>query len=513
MKQAQFEPTFEGWRAQARCFLQDALPPDAVNWNCATPSLFTVATPSLFSEVAASFSSQTTLPRDSETAPLFSGADLAPLAQAQPPSSKPRSVPREFIELAELVACARDESRWDLLYRILYRLQFENPHLLKITVDPEINRALLLAQAVRRDIHKMHAFVRFKKSHLADEDMYVAWHKPLHLIVELATPFFARRFGDRRWSIFTPDASAHWNLQNLEFGPGLPEAEFRTQDDWDEVWKTYYKSIFNPARIKIKAMKLEMSPKYWSTLPEASLIPELIRDSPRRLQEMAEQEGRAVLIPDGLSLTELRARAKSCTTCEHHCRATQTVFGSGPDRASIMIVGEQPGDHEDRQGKPFVGPAGEVLERALRGAGLTRASLYLTNAVKHFKFIEREGGKVRLHQKPSGREMHACKPWLEAEIAQVRPKIIVALGTTAATAVLGRLPKISAERGKLITGLKIAPVVILSWHPSAILRSSLPAEAELRLQQLTDDLRIAAMANQRIPAPTEQAPKEKVRST
>jgi probable DNA metabolism protein len=446
-----FEPSFEGWREVARGYLSQNVAPQDISWT--EPSLF-------------------------ET----------PHLQVANIDSKTFLVPADFILLAKSVACARDPERWNLLYRILYRLKNHNQNLLKITVDRDVLRANLLMKSVRRDIHKMHAFVRFKHTHAGGEDLYVAWHRPEHLIVKPATPFFVRRFGDKRWSIFTPEASAHWDLQELKFGPGLAQSEFHARDDWDEIWKTYYKSIFNPARIKIKAMKLEMAPKYWSSLPEAETIKDLVREAPQRLESMRSSQNQAAPVEMGLALAELNARARECTSCPLFRTATQTVVGAGPEKAEIMIVGEQPGDSEDLTGVPFSGPSGEVLDRALSIAGISRAEIYITNAVKHFKFTRQ--GKIRIHQKPSGAEMHACKPWLDAEIARIKPKIIVALGTTAATVVLGRLPKIKDERGRMYHNPKTGGQTMVSWHPAAILRAGNDAEALIRANELAADLKL-----------------------
>lgn len=455
MIQAQFDKTFEGWRKKAREFILEGIPPAQINWSQDELSLFTIET--AFEKV---------------------------------PLKTELKVPPDFIHMMENVSYARDENRWNLMYRILFRLVHENPNLLKIPVDPDIREAELLEKSVRKDIHKMHAFVRFKKSEIDGEEVYIAWHRPEHFTVRPGTPFFARRFGDKRWSIFTPDESAHWDLKELTFGPGMEQKDFHTTDNWDELWKSYYKSIFNPARIKIKMMKSEMSPKYWSSMPETSLIAELVREAPKTLQKMAENINTIAVVDNKLSLTELKEKSSSCTACPLYKNATQTVFGVGPENAKIMIVGEQPGDQEDLTGKPFIGPAGELLAQALVQAGINKDSLYITNAVKHFKWIPR--GNMRFHQKPSGPEMHACKPWLEAEIRKVKPDVIIALGATAATAIIGKLPKIKDERGKFITNLASASNVIISWHPSAILRSLNDAEQTERYKQLVADLKLAA---------------------
>ena len=350
MLQPQFEKNFESWRKIARDLMLEGTPSGEINWN-------------------------------QEAQSLFSFADIENKTAA--PSEKPEkkrlslSVPPEFIELAKSVSYARYEDRWSLLYRILFRLRYENPNLLKIAVDPDVQKAESLQKSVRHDIHKMHAFVRFKKDVVDGEEVYIAWHRPEHLIVRPGTPFFARRFGDRHWSIFTPDESAHWNLKELSFGPGMQQSEFTATDDWDEVWKTYYKSIFNPARIKIKMMKSEMAPKYWSSMPETSLIQNLVREAPLRLQNMIENQNRAAIVDRQLNLTELKSAAQNCTACPLFSKATQTVFGVGPEDAEIMIVGEQPGDQEDLAGLPFAGPAGAILDEALANAGIDRNKVYL----------------------------------------------------------------------------------------------------------------------------------------
>ncbi len=352
MEQPKFQKTFESWRKAARDLIIRKVPPEEIQWD---------ERPSLFS--------------------LNLGFDQSNQA---PTSSRTRgehpTVSAEYIELAKSVSLARDEDRWALLYRLLYRQRFENVHLLKIAVDPDVLRAQLLKKAVRRDIHKMHAFVRFKKSQIDGEDFYLAWHKPEHLIVRAATPFFARRFGDRPWSIFTPDESAHWNLEMLTFGPAMEQHEFHARDEWDEVWKTYYKSIFNPARIKVKAMKAEMAPKYWSSMPEAALIPQLIREAPARLQSMAKNHREAAAVDPTASLESLRESSRTCRACPLFENGTQTVFGNGRREAKIMIVGEQPGDQEDIAGLPFVGPAGKVLMKALADAGVSKDDIYLTGS-------------------------------------------------------------------------------------------------------------------------------------
>jgi uracil-DNA glycosylase family protein len=179
------------------------------------------------------------------------------------------------------------------------------------------------------------------------------------------------------------------------------------------------------------------------------------------------------VLPDARSLGALRKAAARCTGCPLYRNATQTVFGAGPARAHVMLVGEQPGDEEDRTGKPFVGPAGRELDRGLARARIDRSALYLTNAVKHFKWEPR--GKKRIHQKPTAREVAACRLWLEAEIEALKPTAIVCLGATAAQALLGRGVRVTRVRGERIDS-PLAPVVMATVHPSAILRARTAAD-------------------------------------
>jgi DNA polymerase len=186
---------------------------------------------------------------------------------------------------------------------------------------------------------------------------------------------------------------------------------------------------------------------------------------------------------------ELASQAACCRNCDLWRNATQTVFGSGPVPAEMMLVGEQPGDQEDLAGEPFVGPAGHVLDEALRDAGLERDRLYLTNAVKHFKWTPR--GKRRIHQKPNREEVHACAPWLEAEVSLVSPRVVVLLGATAAQSVMGASFRVTAERGKLLES-SLASAVIATVHPSSILRASTPEDRRTAMTAFVSDLRVAA---------------------
>ena len=196
-------------------------------------------------------------------------------------------------------------------------------------------------------------------------------------------------------------------------------------------------------------------------------------------------------VPGTSSLTTLKKAARNCTACHLYKHATQTVFGEGPKSAAFMLLGEQPGDQEDLAGKPFVGPAGKLLDRALEEAGIRRDEVYVTNTVKHFKWEPR--GKRRIHQKPNSREIAACRPWLEAELNVVRPKLLICLGATAAQSLLGAAFRVTRERGKVLRS-DVAPRVLATVHPSSLLRQPDEVSREREYGLFVADLRAALKA-------------------
>jgi len=203
--------------------------------------------------------------------------------------------------------------------------------------------------------------------------------------------------------------------------------------------------------------------------------------------ERSENTSAADFLPRNRSLDSLRQAAKSCKGCDLYLNATQTVFGDGPSHASVMLVGEQPGDSEDQKGEPFVGPAGRMLDRALEDARISRDEVYVTNAVKHFKWIWR--GKRRLHQKPSVRQVVACRPWLQVEIEAVQPHILVCMGATAAQSVVGKPVAIMKERGKFIDSI-FGKLTFVTIHPSAILRQRDNDEREHEYRRFASELKL-----------------------
>jgi DNA polymerase len=200
------------------------------------------------------------------------------------------------------------------------------------------------------------------------------------------------------------------------------------------------------------------------------------------------QKTAAVFIPERFTIDQLRVRAARCTACDLYKRGTQTVFGEGPTSARVIFVGEQPGDQEDLQGQPFVGPAGKLLDRALEQAGIEREDVYVTNIVKHFKWEPR--GKKRIHKKPNAIEITACRPWFDAEVRALHPDVVVCLGATAAQALLGRNFKVTQARGKVLTDTQIAPMVMATVHPSSILRAPDDESRHTAMADFVADLKV-----------------------
>ena len=436
------EVDWSGWRAAARALALQGVPPEDVIWSVR------------------------------RTEDLFAGPDdVLPAAEGS------FTLPRALVQLAETAIQAHDPQRFALLYRLIWRAHRGEKHLLEMTTDPEVQRVQRLAQAVRRDTHKMRAFVRFREVSEPEGTRYVSWFEPDHYIVEANAAFFTRRFATMVWSILTPYRSVHWTGSELRFEAGASKADVPDDDRLEAYWRAYYSSIFNPARLKIGAMRSEMPQKYWKNLPEAAAIPELIRTAAGRVDQMvdspvfsspkAPRPAPAATPADHTPLQALAAEAAECRRCPLWEPATQTVFGEGPADARVMFVGEQPGDQEDLAGRPFVGPAGQLFDRAMAEAAFDRQSVYVTNAVKHFKFVPR--GKRRIHEKPGTTELAACRFWLDLERTEVKPALTVMMGATAARAVLGRTVTIGRERSRPIP-LDGNTVGFITVHPSYLLR-------------------------------------------
>ena len=431
---------FDGWREAARGLAEAAVPASAIVWDVVGEE------PDLF------------------------GGDGGP-----PPAGPSFAVPRSFVDVARSAICHSDAERFALLYAMLLKLR-ANKRAMEDRADPLLDRIERLAKEVRRDVHKMHAFVRFREVEEGDGTRFVAWFEPDHHIVRHTAGFFVRRFTTMRWSILTPELCIHWDGEVLTESPGATRRDAPDGDPVEETWKTYYASIFNPARVKIKAMTKEMPKKYWKNMPETALVAGLIAGAQGREAAMIE---RSATMPKASNIeaswTALRDEAAVCTRCDLYRCATQTVFGEGPLDARILFVGEQPGDQEDMAGRPFVGPAGQLFDAALEQAGIDRSTTYVTNAVKHFKFVLR--GKKRIHSRPDTGEIDACRWWQEQERGLIRPAVTVALGATAARSLTGKTLTISRTRDAPLT-LADGSECWVTVHPSYLLR--IPEEQRKR---------------------------------
>ena len=449
---------FAEWRERARQLVQADVPPDRVVWT----------------EPGGAAGS------------LFARDRRLP----QPPADAPQPrASRAFLQLAQSAALHRDLERFALLYRLLWRLQ-RNPRLMEDAADPDVRRIEELARTVRRDIHKMRAFVRFRVVHETDgSEFYVAWFEPEHHILRANARFFVNRFTQMRWTILTPAGSLHWNGHILAEGPPAERDDAPAGDAAEGLWRTYYASIFNPARLKVGAMLKEMPRKYWKNMPEAALIPELIAGAQAR--EAAMVDAGAGLFEDVERPTSLKAigeATQQCRRCPIGCNGTDAVMGEGPREASLMIVGEQPGDVEEQQGRPFVGPAGRLLRAHLEDAGIDERATYVTNAVKHFKFVRR--GKRRLHQSPTAKEIDICRWWVESEREIVKPQLVLALGASAARGVLGKTVSVQKERSRPHM-LEDGAELWITTHPSYLLRLQDDGRASEE-KRFADDLRSLA---------------------
>jgi uracil-DNA glycosylase len=263
MRTVFIQPLFEAWRDQARRLLAQRVPPPDVLWS-----------------------------DEAGESGLFNTIDEMVRSGAVP------KVPTAFLDMARRVAAHRDPGRWGVLYRVLWRITHGGErHLLAVATDADIRQLALWNKAVGRDIHKMHAFVRFRlvgSDEATGREQFVAWFEPEHRIVRLAAGFFEKRFAGMDWSILTPEECAHWNGNRVQFTPGVPRNAAPDEDALDDLWRTYYRSIFNPARLKVHAMQAEMPKKYWKNLPEAELIAGLIAGSEERVERMLRTEERPV---------------------------------------------------------------------------------------------------------------------------------------------------------------------------------------------------------------------------
>lgn len=476
------ETDIEGWRNAARALLLQEIAPEHIQWRVGQQ------THGLFD-----------LPEE----------EMAPSQRVNQRPTSQFKVPREFIELCRQVILHRDPSRFALLYRLLWRLKAQ-PKLLQLSVDPDVAKAQAMVKAVRRDLHKMKAFVRFREIEMENgESEFVAWFEPSHHIVQASAPFFTGRFTNMHWSILTPEICMHWDGHALNYTAGASKADAPDEDAGEELWRSYYRSIFNPARLKVPAMLAQMPKKYWRNLPEAPLIAELIADSTQRMQGMivaqptepqrkivkyVAKEERRLPADAGEMMTALRELNDTMLSSQDFPlagHATQAVLGQGVAPASILLLGEKPQEQDDLAGQPFSGQAGRLLDQALNAAGIGRSDVYATNVLKHYKF--KLQGRRRIPLALEDRDIQTYLPWLRAEIEMVQPSVIVAFGPVAARALTGKGVESEAHRGKLLP-LPGGRQVVVTIHPALILSIRDQATKQLRYEQLVKDLALAAKA-------------------
>ncbi len=464
------EVDLEGWRDHSRRLLQAGIAPEQVSWTV-------------------------------EGRGNSGELDLSPPA-ALPEKSSGRTarsvrISKTLLSLINTALLHSNEDRFDLAYRLLYRAQ-SVPALHRNPADADMLKLNRYAKAIRRDIHKMHAFVRFRKIGESEgREQFVSWFEPDHHITAAVAPFFRNRFTGMDWLIVTPEASIAWDGQKLSVGPGGCKDDVPQEDIVEAEWRTYYANIFNPARVKISAMKSEMPMKYWKNLPEAELIPSLLEQAGTRLEAMVAHTPKDMLFDSRMdepaanlptSLDQLYALLEQQADAPREKFSDRLIRGTGPDHADIMIIGEQPGDQEDREGRPFVGPAGQLLDRAFAEAQIDRQKTFLTNAVKRFKFTTR--GKRRIHETPNVGEINYYRWWVEQEIRLVDPKLVVALGATAARCLTGKPVKISRHRGEILPGAD-GRSMLITVHPSYLLRIPDEQGRQVEYAKFVRDLQLA----------------------
>lgn len=460
--------TFAEWREAARELLAFDIAPQAVKWGAPDGNLF------------AGVPSEPT---------AFDGVDLA--------HPKPAlHMPRKLMDMLQSAACCRVPDRWAFLYRVVWRWQ-HGEHEVLLAADEDGSRLHAMVKAVHREEHDMHAYIRFReRPEAAGAPRFVAWFEPAHDVLPQVAQHFVSRMGRISWMIATPDASVLWDGETLHNTGPLMNSAADLEDAGEALWLTYYRSIFNPARLNGKLLHSHIPSRFWKHLPEGALVPQMVSQAAAGARRTGQGEAvgqrRGTTIPIAADQAQPQRQAPStldqCRRCDLWQHAIQAVGGAGPKHARIMLVGEQPGDQEDLAGKPFVGPAGQLLDQVLAEAGIERRAVYLTNAVKHFKWEPR--GKRRLHKTPAQREIEACGYWLEQELAQVRPEVIVALGSTALKAVLGT----SHVALKDTLGQPIrhgGRWVVTVYHPSYVLRVPDEAAKAQAMTVMVDGLRLA----------------------
>ncbi|WP_144630821.1 UdgX family uracil-DNA binding protein [Bordetella genomosp. 13] len=476
---------YADWRKQALRALAAGWPPEAVTWVERARSAgaeqmgldYAAEAGAAAGAAAAGAAAADAAAAGAAAAAASASCDALSESSAQYGALPQVRVSSDLAQLLRDAALYRSPRRWAFLYRVLWRWQ-QGDRAVASPADEDGAQLNLMSKAVRRAQHDMIAYVRFHRHEGAAMPEYLSWYEPDHDVLAYAAEHFARRMGKSSWCIGTPQGAALWDGHALHLTDTPPDAAAMRagaqQDQVEPLWLVYYKSIFNPARLNETALQQRMPVRFWKGLPEGPLIPGMIaeaRNGARRVGQtgtVGDMRGKQIAI-EAEAAQPVRAAPTTldqCRRCELWRHATQPVAGEGPDTARLMVIGEQPGDQEDLAGRAFVGPAGQVLDDALRRAGVPRDGLFLTNAVKHFKWTAR--GKRRMHKTPAQREVEACSHWLHQELGRVQPSVIVTLGATALGAVLGRKASLQQYLGKPV---RVGDAWLLAtWHPSYALR-------------------------------------------
>jgi probable DNA metabolism protein len=472
--------TFAEWREAARELLVHDVPPEAVTWG----------SPQTGGDLFSGAPSTAGQPHNSE--------DIPPASDA--PRHPPPHIPRSLMDMLQSAACCRVPDRWAFLYRVIWRWQ-QGQHEVQSPADEDGARLNAMVKAVRREEHDMHAYIRFRERPAeAGPPRFVAWYEPQHDVLPQVAEHFISRMGKVSWMIATPEASVLWDGQTLHnTGPlvkNSDDLEKNGNDGGEALWLTYYRSVFNPARLNQSVMQQHIPSHRWKNLPEGKIVTHMISEASLgarkvgQFQAVGQRKGTTIPIAPEDAQPERQQPTKldECRRCELGQFATQAVGGEGPKKAKIMFVGEQPGDQEDLAGQPFVGPAGKLLDRVCEAAGVDRETIYVTNAVKHFKWEPR--GKRRLHKTPAQKEIEACHYWLDKELAHVQPTVIVALGATALKSVM-RTANVTLKDSLGKPVFHDGHWVVTTYHPSYVLRVPGEDAKHAAFQTMVESLKLA----------------------
>lgn len=493
MKRISIEPSFAAWRRAARALLRQGVEPSQIEWVESGNEAAAESGGNGLGSGQVAHSSATSVAEGISSTTAVEVPNAEPARTGSAIATAP-AIPRELLSWLKTAACFRAPDRWSLLYRVLWRWTRAERNVLDLD-DPDgalLDQRIKAVEHETADLLLLTLFRRREPSMQPPE--LVGWYEPHHDLLERAAALFATPMGDSTWMLATPYGAAFWNgmLLRIDRPPAeqhqqttlaLPESamtgEALTSMPTEALWLAYYASAFNgqPSPVPLR---------YWRTPPAGPPLPAHLSRARSRLGA----QSAAVTVPPAPPieysavtppLREPTGPLATCRRCALWRNAKQAVAGAGSDHAAIMVVGEQPGEYENQHGEPFTGPAGQLLDAVLARAGLKREALYLTYAVKHYKWETLD--EERVHRTPVRREVEACQYWLEKELTRIAPRVVVTLGATALKALTGAHVSLSEYVGQIIAheGRLIVP----AWHPSYALRT---ADAGLR-----DDI-VAAIA-------------------